>query len=332
MAVRANTVETYGQANIIKEDLQETYDLLSPEETPFQAIAKQGSQTAPFQEWPVVELAAPVNNNRVAEGESDVANDAPNTAKRLGNYSQISDKVAEVSHTAEATDAIANNLQRMAQQVLLKMKELKRDTEVMLLSNVPALPGSSGTARQTAGLPAFLRTNVFSVAGGANPTLSGTTEGYPNAGATGGTTPVVFAEAALNSVIEKCWNEGANPSIIMVNGGNKRRLSQSFTGNATRYKDTVDKTVVNAIDIYDSDFGTLTVMPNRFQPTIAANNYAVYVLDPDYVEIDYLESVRQKDLAETGHAKRKLVWAEYSLKVENEKAHGIIRDTTNALT
>jgi hypothetical protein len=335
MAVNANTSETYDNS-LIREDLQEAYNMISPEETPFQQMAAKKSASNTLFEWSIVELAATSATNRVIEGDDAPGVDAATLGLRLSNYTQISDKTASVSHTAQAVDAAAANVQRMGKQLVLKMKELKRDKEVMLLSNNAAAAGSSGSARTTAGLPAFLRTNTVTVAGGADPTLSGTTEGYPNAVATEGTTPVVFAEADMNTVIESCWNEGAVPSVIMCNGGNKRRISEAFTGNATRYKDTIDKKVVNSIDFYSSDFGELTVIPNRFQPTInpgtGADNFAVYILDPEYLTIAYLDEVQQKPLAETGHAIKSMVWCEFGLQVDNEAAHGVIRDTTNALT
>jgi len=335
MAVHANTVETYDNS-VIREDLQDSYRMISPEETPFQTAARETEASNTLFEWPVVELAAPDASNRVAEGEDAPGVDAGNMAKRLSNYTQISDKVAKVSHTSEAVDAAAKNLQKLAMQIVMKQKEMKRDMEVMLLSNVAASAASSGSPRQTAGLPAFLKTNVDFVTGGANPTLSGTTEGYPNAAATAGTTPLVFAEAKLNAVIEKCWNEGASPSLIMVNGGNKRRISQAFVGNATgRDVQSTSKRVTNAIDVYDSDFGVLTVMANRFMPTNnpagANNSFNVFVLDPEYIAVAFLDEMKQRDLAKTGHSDSKLIWCEYGLQVDNEKAHGLIRDTTNAI-
>lgn len=336
MAVNTNTVETY-DVSTIREDLQEAYSMISPEETPFQQMAGEGRDITQKQfDWPVVSLADPDGDNRVAEGEADVTNDVATLATRIWNWCQISDKVAEVSHTAQASDGAAANIQRLDVQVALKMKEMKRDKEVMLLQNVPASAGASGTERVTAGFPAFLRTNASVVAGAVAPTLSGTTEGYPNTGWTDGTTPVVFAEATMNNVIEDCWNSGAEPNVIMVNGGNKRRISTAFTGASTRYKDAIDQRLVASIDFYTSDFGDLTVVPNRFQPTLNAatddDNYAVYIIDPEFYRINYLDNVQRKPLAETGHAIRALVWCEYGLQVDNEAAHGIIPDTTNALT
>lgn len=324
MPVLAKTSETYGNS-VIFEDLQNAYTMISPEETPFQQAASKGTASATLVEWPVVALDEVDAANRVPEGEWDVPNDDPTLATRLSNVTQISDKVPSVSHTAEAVDAAAENIQRLAKQVVLKMRAMKRDKETMLLANVPAIPASSGVARQAAGLMAFLRTNTDFGTGGADPTLSGTTEGYPDAGATPGT-PRPFSEETLNDVIEACWDAGADPSIIMVNSRNKRIISQTFTGNASRYKDTNDKRIVNAIDIYVSDFGTLQVVPNRFLPTLAENNYAALVIDPNYVTIKYLQTMRQKPLGSSGHAERALIWCEYTLQVDTEEAHGIIRD------
>jgi hypothetical protein len=329
MAVDAETIETYDNT-VIREDLEQQYTMISPEETPFQtAIGVGPKATATYHEWTVVELANPSTSNRVIEGDDAPGEDAGTLGKRFGNYTQISDKVVSVSNTSEAVDAAAENVQRLAAQITLKLKEMKRDMESMLLQNVAAAAGSSGSARAAAGLPAWLRTNIVLGSGGAAPTLSGTTSGHPDATLTPGTA-VALTEANLNNVIEDCWNEGATPSIIMVNANNKRVISQSFTGNSTRYKDAIDKRLTAAIDVYDSDFGELTVVPNRFQQTTASNNYSVYVLDPEYAELCFLETPRQTELAQTGHAKRRMVHCEYTLKVANEKAHGAVHATTGA--
>ena len=329
MAVDAETIETYDNT-VIREDLEQQYTMISPEETPFQtAIGVGPAATNTYHEWTVVELASPSTSNRVIEGDDAPGEDNGTLGKRFGNYTQISDKIVSVSNTSEAVDAAAENVQRLAAQVAIKLKEMKRDMEAMLLQNIAAAAGSSGTARQAAGLPAWLRTNIVLGASGAAPTLSGTTTGYPNAALTPGTA-VVLTETNLNNVIQSCWNEGASPSIIMVNANNKRVISKNFTGNATRYKDAIDKRLTAAIDIYDSDFGELSVVPNRFQQTTAADNYSVYVLDPEYASLSFLETPRQTELAQTGHAKRRMVHCEYTLKVSNEKAHGAIHATTGA--
>lgn len=329
MAVHAQTIETYDN-RVIREDLAEMYSMISPEEVPFQtAIGTAPPATSTYHEWTTVDLAAPDNANRVIEGDDTPAVDPGTLANRLGNYTQISDKRIKTSHTSEAIDAAAENVQKLSKQMVLKLKELKRDMEVMLLSNVPAAAGASGTPRQAAGLPAWIRTNVNAGASGVNPTLSGGTSGYPNAAATAGTTRAL-TEAMFNDAITAAWTAGGNPTIAMVNPNNKRKISNSFTGSSTRYKDAVDKTLVAAIDVYDSDFGQLSIVPNRFLPTMATNNYYVPLLDTDLWGISFLETLRQKPLAETGHSKDRLAWCEYTLQSDNEAGNAIIRDTTGA--
>jgi hypothetical protein len=204
----------------------------------------------------------------------------------------------------------------------------------MYLDNIAAAPGSSGNARASAGFPAFLTTNATRVAGGADPTLSGTTDGYPDAAATAGTTPVTMTEAMFNNTIESCWNAGGEPTMALVNSGNKRVISSVFTGSSTRYKDAIDKRLVASIDVYTSDFGELMIVPTRFMrtnnPAGSDNSYNVFLIDPNFVREAILENVRQKPLAETGHSRDRLIWCEKGLQVDNEAAHGVVADTTNA--
>lgn len=329
MAVAAATVESYDNTLII-DDLRRQYSMISPEQTPFQTAAGVGEgATATYHEWNVVKLAAPDTANRVPEGEDAPGLDNGTLGVRLGNHTQISDKVISVSSTSNAVDAAASNIQREAAQIAIKMKELKRDMEAMFLQNISASAGSSGTARQSAGLPNFIRSNVVLGAGGAVASLSGGTTGFPNSAVTPGTA-VALTEDNLNLVIQRCWDAGADPTIIMVGSNNKRVISKNFTGNATRYKDVIDKRLSAAIDVYDSDFGELSVVPNRFIQTLAANTFPVYVLDPEYAEINFLQTMKQEPLAKTGHANRRMLSCEYCLTILNEEAHGMITATNGA--
>ncbi len=328
MAVNSNTNQTYN-VTTLREDLQDAMISISPTDTPFMSAIGRKSVSNTYFEWPVVELASPAAN-RVVEGEAAPGNDAPTNAIRLSNYTQISDKVVEVSDTADAVNGAAD-IQTVAKQVALKLKELKRDMELMLTSNVAASAGSSSAARSTAGLAAFLITNTSRGSGGANPTLSGTTAGYPNAAATDGTARAL-TEDMLKTVIASCWNNGAEPSIVLCGSAVKQKISSTFTGSATKYQDmTATKTLSAAIDIYVSDFGTLQIVPSRFLETRTVAARDVFVIDPNYARVAYLSNVTQKPLARTGHSERRLIACEYGLQVDTSKAHGIIADINGAL-
>ena len=318
MAVNANTNETY-DVSTIKEDLQDALISISPTDTPVMSAIGRKSVDNTYFEWGVVDLADASISNRVVEGESAPANDSPTNAIRMGNYTQISDKVVEVSDTNNAVNG-AGNAQTLAKQIAYKLKELKRDMESMLTDNVAASAGSSGTARSSAGLPAFLRTNVSRGTGGADGTTSGSGDsGYVNAAATDGTKRAI-TETLLKSVIADCWSQGAEPSVVICGPSQKQAIS-AFTGNATRFKEAEDSKINAAIDVYISDFGELQIVPSRF-----SRSRDVLVLDPNYARVTYLNPTSQKELARTGHAERRLISVEYGLQVDNEKAHGVIAD------
>jgi len=324
MAVNANTNETY-DVSTIREDLQDALISISPTETPFMSSIGRRSVSNTYFEWPVVTLTAASTSNRVAEGESAPGNDAPTNAVRLANYTQISDKVVEVSDTNEAVNG-AGDAQKIAKQIAYKLRELRRDMEQMVVGdNNAAVAGSSGTARETASLSAFLTSNVDRGVGGANGTLSGSTAGYPNAAATDGTLRAL-TETMLKDVIASCWDNGAEPTIVLCGSGVKQKISSTFTGSATRYRDISDKKVVASIDIYVSDFGELQIVPSRF-----IRSRDVFVLDPSYARMAYLQTTKQKPLARTGHAERRLISTEYGLQVDTEAAHGVIADINPAL-
>lgn len=320
MGVTANTNETY-DVSTIREDLQEAMISISPTDTPVMSAIGRRNVDNTYFEWGVVSLAAASTSNRVIEGESAPGNDAPTNAVRQGNYTQISDKVVEVSDTANAVNG-AGDAQTTAKQIAYKLKELKRDMESMLCDNVAGSAGASGTARSSAGLPAYLRTNASRGTNGADGTTSGSgVSGYVNAAATDGTQRAI-TEALLKGVIADCWTQGAEPSVVICGPSQKQTIS-AFTGNATRFKEAEDSKLNAAIDVYISDFGELQIVPSRF-----SRSRDVLVLDPNYARVAYLKPTSQKPLARTGHAERRLISVEFGLQVDNEAAHGVIADVS----
>jgi hypothetical protein len=318
MAVNANTNQTY-DVSTIREDLDAALSSISPTETIFMSSIGTRNVDNTYFEWSEVDLAAAADN-RAVEGDA-ATNSAPTNAVRKGNYTQISTKTVEVSSTNQAVNGVAD-AQTVAKQVAYKLSEMKRDMEKMLLDNVAASAGSASAARQTAGLPAFLTTNASRGTGGADGTTSGSgSAGYPDAAATDGTTRAI-TETLLKGVIADCWDEGAEPSVVLCGSSQKQTIS-GFTGNATRYKEAEDSKLNAAIDVYISDFGELQIVPARH-----IRSRDVFVLDPNYAAVAYLQTAKQEPLAKNGLSERRLISAEYGLQVTSEKAHGVIADVS----
>lgn len=315
----ANTFQTY-QAIGNREQLADVIYNIAPTETPFIQMAGRGSAKGKFEEWQTDTLAGASTTNQHVEGDDITSFDAVVPTVRLGNYCQISRKTLIISGTQEKVEK-AGRRSELAYQAALRGKELKRDMERDLLWNKGAAAGTSSTARIAGSLPAFVKTNVNKASDGVNPVYTS----IPTDVRTDSTTPRTFTEDLLKDVIQKTWTEGGSPSYVMVGPVNKQRMS-TFPGVATK---SIDQTtakpaiIVGAADVYVSDFGVLRVVPNRFQ-----RERDVWVLDPSMVSVAYLRPFQTIALAKTGDAEKRLMLAEYTLKVHNEKGLGLVADVT----
>lgn len=329
MAVPSNTFQTYG-AKGIREDLANVIYNISPAETPFMSNAGKETVSNTYFEWQVDSLASVNTSNAAVEGD-DASLQASTPTVRVGNYTQISTKSVVISGSLEAVDK-AGRRSELAYQLAKKSKELKRDMEAIAVGPQAAAAGNgSSTARTTAGLEAWLVTNTSRGTGGANPTMSGSGgNGYPNASPTDAITANqrTFTEALLKNMVKQVFtNSVSQPPILMVGPFNKQVVS-GFAGIAVnRYQITSPKAgaIIGAADVYVSDFGEISVVPNRFQRERSAFGF-----NPEYASIVTLRNFQQLELAKTGDAEKRQLLVEWGVKVHNEAAHGIVADLTTA--
>lgn len=312
MAIVANTFTRYSAVGI-REDLSNVIYNISPEETPFISNIGRENVNNTYFEWQTDSLAAASSSNAALEGDDISSFTAVNPTSRVGNYTQISTKNVVISGTLEAVDK-AGRRSELTYQLAKLGSELKRDMESSLLANQSPVAGNTTTARRTAGLPAWLKTNVNKASDGTNNAgVSARTDGTQRA----------FTETILKDVIQQVWTSGGTPKMLMVGAGNKV-VASSFTGIATRYRDVPagqQAQIIGAADVYVSDFGTVSIVPNRFQ-----RNRDGFIVDPEYCSMAVLRPIQQQELAKTGDAEKRLLLVEYGLKVNNEAAHGIAAD------
>jgi hypothetical protein len=276
--------------------------------------------TAVLHEWQTDSLAAATLSNFAVEGAT--ASDATmSPTTRVGNRTQIAQKTIKISGTLQSVDKAGRKSEK-AYQLAKASSEIKRDMETSLLSNQIAANGDSSTARKLGGLQAWLNTNY-----------SGGTDGV--AGSLGTTARVngtnrTFTEALLQSVVRQVYAAGGNPKVLMVNPAHKQVVS-AFAGIAAQRfmaPSNSPTTIVAAADVYMSDFGTISVVPNRFMTSTNSCDETAFVLDPDMAAIAYLRPFQTNELAVTGDNESTQLLAEYTLEVKNQAAHGIIADLT----
>jgi len=335
MAVIANSFTTY-DAKGIREDLSDLISDISPTTTPFQSNIGSRDADNTYFEWQTDSLAT-ASATPVVEGQDLSSFTAITPTVRLGNYAQINMVDFIISGTEQRVDK-AGRASEVGYQAAKAAKELKRNVEVAcLLNGVGAVVGATATARVTAGFPGWLKTNETST-NVTKPSYSGSTPtGAAQVWKTFGT-PTAFTEAMLKTTMQECFESGGEPSILMVGPFNKTAVS-AFSGIASsRYNvDGAEPSVIiGAADIYVSDFGNLSVVPNRFFTSVIdagagslMNNWA-FLIDPDEVKIATLRPYTVETLAKTGDADKRMVLREWGLQVNNEKAHGVIAGITSA--
>lgn len=323
MAAITNTYQTYQQIGL-RESLHDIIYDISPEETPFLSSAGRGDAEAVTEEWQTDVLAAPDTANAHIEGDDITSYPAQVPSVRVGNYTQISRKLIVLADTAEVVSK-AGRAGEMAYQLPRRGVELRKDIEAMIFENIAGNAGAAGVARRAAGLPTWLVSNDNREATGAD---SGHTSGVPSATATDGSLRA-FTETILKDVVEQMWISGASLRSLFVGPHNKQVVS-GFTGVVTRNFDmsNVDPrptAVIAAVDVYVTDFGTLKIIPSRWQRERDA-----WFLDFDYLSVLYLRPFNTVRLAKTGDAEKRMLIAEWTLKVSNEAALGVAADLETA--
>jgi hypothetical protein len=294
------------------------YDI-SPTETPFMSSIGKTKATAVYHEWQTDSLAAATTANAAIEGaDATSATLAPTV--RLGNYTQIIQKTVQVSGTLDTVNKAGRKSEK-AFQLAKASSELKRDLETILLANQGRSAGTSTIARKLGSILSWIKTNSDKASDGSDPATIGVSTRTDG-------TQRTFTEALLKTVVSEVFVSGGSPKILMVGAAGKQKVS-SFAGIAAqRYMapGNTPTTIIGAADVYMSDFGTMSVVPNRFMRVRDA-----LVLDPEYAALAYLRPFQTNDLAKTGDSENTQLLAEVTLEVKNEAAHGIIADLDMSL-
>ena len=215
-----------------------------------------------------------------------------------------------------------------------RSKELKRDLESALVQNNAATSGSATAAALMAGFESWLHTGG---AAATVPTPNGTTvgesagttpgwstsAGRPSTAPTDATSAGSLTEAVFKGCIQRTWQSGGDPTVIMAGGAVKQKIAGNFTGIATRFRNVPQgqADIIGGADLYVSDFGEHKLMPNRFM-----RSSVLFGIDPEYVGVAYLQPFNTFELAKTGHSHRRAIACEATLVVQNPMAHFKVAD------
>ena len=321
MAKLANTFTTT-DATGNREELSDVVSRVAPEDTPIYSMIAKETTRSTHPEWEIDDLAAPGENvNREGDEFDYDAIDAP---ERVGNYTQIFRKTWAVSETQEAVDN-AGRIEKIRHQKLKKGIEVRKDIEFAVLGNTAS---AAADPRRMGSLASWYETNVSRGALGAN-------GGF--ARATGLTAPArpgtkrAFTKALLDETMSQVYTAGGTVKFAVCSPYVKSVFT-TFMSDASvaqfRYAASGGRnTIIATADIYEGDFGKVTVVPNRVQAGNGEMASNVHLLDPALLSMKMLRSIRNvRDLAKTGDARKGVIIGEGTLCVKNEKGLGVVAD------
>jgi hypothetical protein len=247
--------------------------------------------------------------NAALEGD-----DRPSTRfssrNRKRNYTQIFTSSVEVSGSMQAarTIGVADEVDYQKQD---RLRELLRDLENCVINGVSpgATQQGSATSRRTMnGIIPMIATNQFVPGSGSIP-------------AGGGAGLNELDEEIINAALRTIWEQSsARIDTIVVGGAQKRRIN-AFIGSSRRFQPS-DVKFTDLVSAYESDFGVARIILSRWVPTDT-----MLMLDSSRVQVLPLasRSFHYKPLAATGDSEVGQLIGEYTLELQNENAHGLIR-------
>jgi len=290
------------------EDVQDAIYRISPVDSPVVSMSKTLRATGKIHEWHQHELTAAAANKAV-EG-ADAPADSSTAVTNKSNYCQIMTKVAEIAGTLEAVDKYGRDSE-MAFQLERIYGELANDEEL-------AVNGKPGGTRQTGSA------GTTSAAREMSSLVSQVAAGNITSAAAFTTIPQL--EAAIVAAHKTCYEAGGNPGYLVVNPANSLYISD-FARASGRTRDFgSDKTVVNVVDLYVSNFGELDVVIDR------NSDDAIKGLDFEYLATCVLRPTTDWELAKVGDSMRRQVLREGTFAVLNDKAHFVVDAVPTDLT
>ena len=323
------SIDTNG---MIREDVMEKIWDISKIPLPLTDMIGSTKHKNEYFEWTMDELAAPNVDNAAVDGQDAGAAEGP-TGERVGNHSQIPTKVIAVSYRADASDTIGR-AKELAYRLTRANQEIRRDVEAICLNNQGSVAGTSTVAGITGGLPSWIKTNVLNADGSDGTAAAG---GY-NHGT--GLTEAATAPAGgalsfqgIKDAIQMVYEEGGEVSVLMSSPSVVSQISSfmfdetarvaTLTADQGKSKDKA--AALSSVNVLVSDFGTVKLVPNRLQPKDPVNDSDyVFLLDPEYLSQSFMEGYRTDTLAKTGLAEKRMISADFGLRVHTEKAHAMI--------
>jgi hypothetical protein len=151
--------------------------------------------------------------------------------------------------------------------------------------------------------------------------------------------------ADFNNMLSTIYKAGGNPEQVYVSPAVKRQITAfqvpgaSATGPLARNIAAVDKKLVSSVDFYDSDFGLIQIVLDRWVPEATNTSTAAsaatdvsgqcFFLQRSMNRLAWLRPMQHSLVGKRGDSVAGVCVGEVTLEVLNEKANGRILSINN---
>lgn len=204
--------------------------------------------------------------------------------------------------------------------------EVKRAIESAICSDNDSQAQSGSTPYKTRGLGSWISSTAQSDTATAVPAAYRTP-----AASIDGTAMASLTESNVNAVLESIYTQvGEKKNFTLVcgpklktafSGFTRTQFANTNTGSSvkTYNSNLADKKIINCVEVYEGDFGTLNLLPSLFlakNTSEAASLRRGYVLDMDCVSIKFNRMPEFKELPDLGGGPRGVVSAILGLALD----------------
>lgn len=324
-----------------REDISDVLVLIEPGDTPiFSLCSKRKEPTNVLFQWPVDKYSAPSTAGVLSDADVSSFDDEHASRELLAGRVQKVRRSFAVDDLVEGVSDLAGVGRKQAfnKAAAKALVEIKTDIEAIIGSDNDSRVQSGADSYLTRGLGEWIKASAQADTATAVPSAFRTPAASINTTATGSLT-----ESAVIDVLESVFKERkARKNYDLICGTALKKAFTGFIRTATAStnvmssirtfnQDGASKKIVNSIDVYDGDFGVLSLHVSTYLANTAAAAVQAargYILDMDMVSIGFNRKPRLQELEDRGGGRRGFVDAIFGLAVANPAVLGKFAATT----
>jgi len=280
----------------MREDLIDIITDVSPDSNPLMTMLGRSKASQPLHQWLEDYISRPTSVTSSIEGAGATYSDLVQPERRT-NWTNIVTQTFRVSGTQEAVDH-AGMGDPYDYQAAKALTNWKNQAEFTIVRGAMA-SGSSGVARQMAGLDSVITTHFTARNSGSS-----------------------LSETEFNDAVKEVWNDvGASDvfDMVLVPFALKQRISQ-FTAGSTKTVDASDKRLTRPVDVYESDGGIIRIFAHKDVRASAATPGPTFLgIKEDKYKVAYLRDPKREELAKDGDRRNGQIIGEFTLEYLAER-------------